>query len=70
MADLLTMIANVDDMEIEQVVNATIKRYRELFPDWEIRIVSLEKAKDRITQLDSEIAFLQRLKEFPIEENP
>ena len=38
-------------------------RYREVFPDWEVMTVSLEKAVDKNAQLDRMIGLLERMKE-------
>ncbi len=68
MSDLLERIAQADDMEIQDLLKAVTNRYAELYPDWEICTFSLEKAKDRNEQIDREIAFLQGLKEFPLDD--
>ena len=44
MHDLIKEIAQVDDMEISDVLDAARKRYNELFPDWEVCTVSIEKS--------------------------
>ncbi len=62
MHDLIKKIAQVDDMEISNVLDAVRKRYSKLFPDWEVCIVSLEKSTDRNEQLDRLIAMLQNMK--------
>ena len=63
MSDLEERILMADDREIAVALKAVLQRYAELFPDWEMITVSLEKAKDKNAQLDREIAFLQGLKE-------
>ena len=64
MLDLIEKIAQVDDMEISNVLDAARKRYSELFPDWEVCTVSLEKSTDRNEQLDRLIAMLQNMKAY------
>ena len=62
MMDLIKEIEQVDGMEIDRVLQAILRRYAELFPDWEVSTISLEKASDRNEQLDRIMAVLQDLK--------
>lgn len=64
MHDLIKEIAQVDDMEISDVLDAARKRYNELFPDWEVCTVSIEKSTDRNEQLERMIAMLQNMKAY------
>ena len=59
---LYKKIAKADTDEIEQILNAVLQRYGELFPDWEIGTVSFEKSTDRNEQLDRMITALQGMK--------
>ena len=61
--DLLTQISLVGADDIPSVVMAAVRRYEELFPDWEIMMAALEKCSDRNQQIDRQIALLQHLKE-------
>lgn len=50
--------------EIEKLLDVVLRRYEELFPDWEISTVSVCKSYDRNEQLDRMIAVLQGMKNF------
>ena len=68
MEELLVAIAVSDEEAIEELLKAVRKRYAELFPDWELSMISVKKNADKNEQLDKFIALLQNLKtngEFP-----
>lgn len=65
MEDIYEQIAKVSGYEINDVVNAVVNRYGELFPDWEIGTYSIEKKGSRNEQIDRMINFLEKLKTFP-----
>ena len=62
MEELLGRIAQVKDNEIGEVLTAVLRRYEELYPEWEVGTVSLQKSEDRNTQIDRMIQMLTRLK--------
>ena len=62
MFDLYDFIAKADGITAENLLNAVLQRYGELFPDWEVGTISFEKCTDRNEQLDRMIAVLQGLK--------
>ena len=62
MEELLGLIAQVKDNEIGEVLTAVLRRYEELYPEWEVGTVSLQKSEDRNTQIDRMIQMLTRLK--------
>lgn len=62
MLDLYAAIQQADSVEIESLLELVLRRYGELFPDWEISTVSVEKSADRNEQLDRMIAMLQGMK--------
>ncbi len=62
MLDLVKEIAQADGVESEKILNAVQKRYTELYPDWEIVMISIEKGVDRNEQLDGMITMLQNMK--------
>ena len=64
MEQILDKIYKATPNEIEQILHATLERYRELYPKWDISTLSLEKAGDKNEQLDRMIAMLQNLKDF------
>ena len=63
--DLAEKIAQADGVEIEKLLKAVLQRYAELFPDWEMSTISLQKSDDRNEQLDRIIAVLQNMKNIP-----
>ena len=65
MMDLYKEIQQTDLVEIENLLDMVLRRYEELFPDWEISTVSVRKSRDRNEQLDRMIAMLQRMKSLP-----
>ena len=62
MVDYIEKIAQADEIEIEQLLNAIRQRYAELFPDWELNIISLSKVSDPGRQLDKLIDLLETMK--------
>lgn len=60
---VLSEIKNAKPEEMNDILLAVRERYQELFPDWEVIIISLEKAVDKNEQLDRMIALMKRLKE-------
>lgn len=60
--NLFEEIARADSTEIEMLLKAVLERYGELYPDWEISTVSLQKSADTEEQLDRMIAMLQKMK--------
>ena len=63
MTKTIQEISQAQDFEIEEMMTALLKRYRELYPDWEVSVISLEKKDDRNRQIDEVIQFLEKLKE-------
>lgn len=59
---MIDMIKNATEDEITEIVMAALKRYRELFPDWEISTINIDKTEDKNTQLDQMIALLEHMK--------
>ena len=61
--DLREMISRLKVEEIQDVLQALVERHRQLYPDWEINIISLEKKRSRNDQLDEMITLLESMKE-------
>ena len=61
--DLREMISRLKVEEIQDVLQALVERYRQLYPDWDINIISLEKKRSRNDQLDEMITLLESMKE-------
>ena len=63
MSKTIQAISQARDFEIEEMMDALLQRYQELFPDWEVSVISLEKKGDRNRQIDEVIQFLKKLKD-------
>lgn len=62
MQKLFEQIETVSKENINDLVDAVIKRYHALFPDWEISTISIRKIDDRNKQLDTMIGMLENMK--------
>ena len=65
MENLLDGIRKAKKEEIGELVKAALDRYRELYPDWEVITVAIEKNRNRNEQLDRIIALLEKMKTSP-----
>ena len=65
MENIFDLIKEIPAYEINNVVNAVVRRFGELFPDWEIGTYSFEKKGNRNEQIDRLISILEKLKTFP-----
>ena len=63
MNKLVAAIEQADVGQIGDILNTVLRRYGELFPEWEISIISVKKNEDRDDQIDQIIQMLLRLKE-------
>ena len=62
MEEVLEVIAHADGFLFDKILEAVRKRHAELFPDWDLNIMSLHKESDRNEQIDRMIALLEKLK--------
>ena len=60
--EIFDLIDRLTEREIGEVVDAVLRRYNDLFPDWEIATVSINKKEDREEQLNNIIRLLENLK--------
>ena len=60
--ELLEKIKRLESEGIQDVLQALVERHRQLYPDWEINIMSLEKKRSRNDQLDEMITLLESMK--------
>ena len=60
---ILEKISHAKPEEMSDLLTAVQKRYAELFPDWELHILTLEKAADKNAQIDAAIALMEKLKD-------
>lgn len=62
MEKLEEAIANAEADQLGQILLAVIRRYAEVFPDWDISTIALPKDKARNQIIDNTIAFLKSMK--------
>ena len=55
-------ISQAKPEELNDILLAVLARYREVFPEWEMITLSLEKAADKKEQLERIIAAQEKLK--------
>ena len=60
---MIEQIKKAKPEELNDILQAVLARYREVFPGWELITISLEKAVDKNAQLDRIISMLETMKE-------
>ena len=63
MFDLVEEISKAKAEDLEGILRAVLARYGELFPDWEVTTISVQKTGDRNAQIDQHIQLLTRMKQ-------
>lgn len=58
----ITRISQANSTEITEMLDAVLRRYNELFPQWETTLISTEKCRDTNEQINRAIDVLQKLK--------
>jgi hypothetical protein len=59
--DILAGIEQANDLEISQIIQAVIRRYKTVFPDWEVIFLSLPlQPETRAELLEEAIAQLKK----------
>lgn len=61
--DLIKRIKCAGADELGDALIAFMQRYDEVFPDWSVMLISIEKGRDKNEQLDRMIRNLQAMKE-------
>lgn len=64
MSNLIKQVLNATADEMSDLSFAVKKRYSELFPDWEIIIISIEKNRDHNEQIDHMIQRLEGIRNY------
>ena len=62
MEDLLQQIQEADSLQISTLLDAVLARYRSLFPNWSIHLISIDNSQDQHKQIDALIHFIESLK--------
>ena len=60
---MIDQIKKAKPEELNDILLTVLARYQEVFPDWEVMTVSLEKSVDKNEQLDRMIGLLENMKE-------
>ena len=60
---MIQQIKQAKAEELNDILLAVTERYKEVYPDWEMITISLEKTVDKNAQLDQMIAVLENMKE-------
>ena len=63
MEEILQKIARADEAQASELLEAVLRRYAELYPDWDVGTISVQKSKDPKKQLDDTIRVLESMKE-------
>ncbi len=63
MQTILAEIQRADREQLDQILDAVLRRHKELYPGWEWNVFALEKQKDRNSQIEETIAFLLKMKD-------
>ena len=63
MEELLDKIDEVKESQIQQVPDAVLARYTELYPQWVVSVISVLRNADRNLQIDQMIRLLESIKE-------
>ena len=56
-------IKTAEPEELEDILKALLERYRAVYPEWDVSVVSLEREADKNEQLDRMIQLLEKMKE-------
>lgn len=60
--DILQKIEHANDLEINEVIQAVIRRYKSIYPDWEVIFLSLPlQSEKRALLLEQTIDQLKKL---------
>lgn len=65
METLQEQIRQADSAQIHQILEITMQRYRELFPEWEVIFATVQKTKSETEQIERMIRLLNSMKASP-----
>ena len=65
MEEATRIISQADVETLETILKAVLGRYGELFPEWEISVISLPKGDARNEQIDRIIDLFHKMKTSP-----
>ena len=62
MQNLVTEISKVDAATLNELIIAIVRRHTQLFPDWELNIISLPRCGSRDKMIDNAIELWKSMK--------
>lgn len=63
MDNLISQILTADARSIESILKAVLQRYAQLYPQWDVSVISLEKEKIEKNKKTESSVFLSRARE-------
>lgn len=57
------IVSRADGTEIHMMLDQVLKRHEELYPRWELSVLSLDKEEDRNAQISRVIALLDAMRD-------
>ena len=63
--DIFDAISEAGPEDIAALLDHVLFRYMQLFPQCSVSVLSMDKRKDEIQQINETIAFLEKLKDNP-----
>lgn len=48
--------------DLQKLLDAVMKRYEQVYPEWEVSVISVRRCEDRVEQLDRTIQLLEGMK--------
>ena len=65
MRQIIEKIAHADHHAAEQILNAILQRYAQLYPDWDLHVFSVCKSSDVNKQINQAYALLESFRPTP-----
>lgn len=56
------LVARASRDEIREMLNCVLKRYSELYPQWELSVITMDRRENPDEQISRMIEFLRRLR--------
>ncbi len=56
------LIQTASPEELDSILKAVVERYRQVFPQWEISVITVEKTRNPNDQINEVIGALEQLK--------
>lgn len=63
MEEILAYIETVDECQIEELLEAVLRRYAVIHPQWELSTFSVRRESDRNEQINKMICMLETIKD-------